>query len=147
MDSRKIVAAVLAFILAAGGVGGCSWLDAKQRQWIFQPSKEDVSQRWGVPPHYEDVWIPVGGQRLHGWWVAHPAGDKAPTLLYLHGARWNVTGAGFRIKRLAEIGFNVLAIDYRGFGQSDGEMPSEETAYEDAQAAWAWVKRRQPDAA
>lgn len=147
MRPRSLAAGVVAAALAAGSVGGCAWLDAKQREWIFQPSREDVSGRWGAAPEYEDVWIAVGGERLHGWWVAQGEHADAPTLLYLHGARWNVTGASFRIERLSEVGFKVLAIDYRGFGRSDGSLPSEQMAYEDAQAAWDWVKRKEPDPA
>jgi alpha-beta hydrolase superfamily lysophospholipase len=60
-------------------------------------------------------------------------------LLYLHGARWNVTGSAPRIRRMQQLGFSVLAIDYRGFGKSTQELPSEDMAYEDARAAWDWL--------
>jgi hypothetical protein len=49
------------------------------------------------------------------------------------------------IQRLRRIGFSVLAIDYRGFGRSDGELPSEAQAYADAQAAWDRLRRLEPD--
>jgi fermentation-respiration switch protein FrsA (DUF1100 family) len=39
----------------------------------------------------------------------------------------------------------VFAIDYRGFGKSDGDLPSEATVYEDARAGWKWVVEREPD--
>jgi len=66
-------------------------------------------------------------------------------LLYLHGARWNVAGSAGRMRRLQDMGFAVLAIDYRGFGKSNpGFLPSEDTAYEDARAAWDWVAARYP---
>ena len=42
---------------------------------------------------------------------------------------------------------SVLAIDSRGFGRSDGDLPSEQTAYEDARAGWEWLDKRQPDTA
>jgi len=38
----------------------------------------------------------------------------------------------------------VLAVDYRGFGQSSDLSPSEDTAYEDAEAAWAYLARIAP---
>jgi len=47
---------------------------------------------------------------------------------------------------LRRFGFSVFAIDYRGFGKSDGELPSEATVYEDARAAWQWLVEREPDA-
>jgi pimeloyl-ACP methyl ester carboxylesterase len=68
-------------------------------------------------------------------------------VLYLHGARWSLGGNLFRIARWQRMGFNVLAIDYRGFGRSDGELPSEAQAYADAQAAWEALRRREPDPA
>jgi alpha-beta hydrolase superfamily lysophospholipase len=81
--------------------------------------------------------------RLHALW--QPQRDpKAPVLLYLHGARRNVWGSSFRIRNMHELGFAVLAIDYRGFGRSSGALPSEQTATEDAAAAWAWLARHEP---
>ncbi|MEP6826234.1 MAG: alpha/beta fold hydrolase, partial [Ramlibacter sp.] len=65
--------------------------------------------------------------------------------LYLHGARWNVVGSAPRIRRMQELGFSVLAIDYRGFGKSTAGLPSEEMAYEDARAAWDWLAARYPE--
>jgi alpha-beta hydrolase superfamily lysophospholipase len=83
---------------------------------------------------------------IHAWWW--PAADAAaPTVLYLHGARWNLTGHLFRLEQLRAFGFSVLAIDYRGFGKSDGDLPSEATVYEDAYAAWQRMLKLQPDAA
>jgi pimeloyl-ACP methyl ester carboxylesterase len=43
------------------------------------------------------------------------------------------------------MGFAELAIDYRGFGRSDGDLPSEAQAYADAQAAWDQLRRIEPD--
>ena len=43
--------------------------------------------------------------------------------------------------KLHDEGFAVLAIDYRGFGRSEAACP-QKSAYEDADAAWAELKRR-----
>lgn len=45
---------------------------------------------------------------------------------------------------MQDLGFAVLAVDYRGFGRSSATLPSEETALEDARAAWDWIARRHP---
>jgi alpha-beta hydrolase superfamily lysophospholipase len=68
-------------------------------------------------------------------------------LLYLHGARWNVASSAGRMRRMHELGFSVLGVDYRGFGQSTDELPSEDLAHEDALQAWGWLARQQPGAA
>jgi alpha-beta hydrolase superfamily lysophospholipase len=48
------------------------------------------------------------------------------------------------MRRMQELGFAVLGIDYRGFGQSSKALPSEDMAYEDARAAWDWLAARYP---
>ncbi len=70
---------------------------------------------------------------------------EGPVLLYLHGARWNVSGSASRMRRMQELGFSVLGVDYRGFGKSSAELPSEQMAYEDARAAWDWLAQKYPN--
>ena len=134
-------------------LGGCATLNDKQGEWIFQPS--DRTWRGGLEAAQgmQDVWVEfdsaLAGKpvKLHGLWhAASPAQDrKAPVMLYLHGARWNVTGSAPRIRRMQELGFSVLAVDYRGFGKSDTTTPTESLALEDARAAWDWLATRYPD--
>lgn len=141
--------AALATVLA---LLGCATLDEKQRAWIFQPSDRSWGGSAGLAEGMQDVWVSFDSKatgqpaRLHGLWLAadKPA-PRAPVLLYLHGARWNVEGSSPRIRRMQELGFSVLAIDYRGFGKSTAGLPSEETAYEDARAAWDWLAAKYPD--
>jgi alpha-beta hydrolase superfamily lysophospholipase len=151
MTRRHLLANLACALAVSAALSGCATLDEKQRAWIFQPG----DRSWGglTSEGLEDVWIEfpsrVSGQgaRLHGLWLA--AADEAtrpdaPVLLYLHGARWNVTGSTPRIRRMQELGFSVLAIDYRGFGRSSAGLPSEATAGEDARAAWDWLAARYP---
>jgi len=65
-------------------------------------------------------------------------------MLYLHGARWNLTGSVTRIERWRRLGFCVLAVDYRGFGRSTNVSPTEENAYQDAEAAWDYLAKVAP---
>lgn len=142
--------------LAALGIGaavlasGCASLDERQREWIFQPGERTWSGGAAAAQGMEDVWIPFDSRldkapvRLHGLWLAGPRPD-APVLLYLHGARFDVRGSAPRMRRMQELGFAVLAVDYRGFGQSSKILPSEDTAYEDARAAWDWLAAKYPN--
>ena len=145
---RWLAAAMAA--LAVASAAGCAYLDTKQREWIFRAQRDlhSTPTSYGLP--FEEVWLTVAGdadgarERVHGWWIPGPDAT-APTLLYLHGARWSLSNNLFRIQRLHRMGFAVLAIDYRGFGRSDGELPSEAQAYEDAQAAWQHLRLLEPD--
>ncbi|MGV3494530.1 MAG: alpha/beta hydrolase [Ramlibacter sp.] len=146
---RRLFFATVA--LATGLTMGCATLDERQREWIFQPSDASWGASANAAEGMEDVWIAfesrVTGKetKLHGLWA--PAKNRpldGPVLLYLHGARWNVAGSAPRIRRMQQLGFSVLAIDYRGFGKSTQELPSEDMAYEDARAAWDWIAREHP---
>ena len=142
---------MLAAAAALGLASGCATLDEKQRAWIFQPSDRTWSGGLAAAQGMDDVWIPFRsaetGQpvRLHGLWLPQPRAD-APVLLYLHGARWDVRGSAPRMRRMHELGFAVLGIDYRGFGRSSAGLPSEALAGEDARAAWDWLARQRPGA-
>ncbi|MFZ3140204.1 alpha/beta hydrolase [Polaromonas sp.] len=140
-------------------LAGCATLDEQQRSWIFQPSDRSWGASAELARDMQDVWIAFDSKttgrpvRLHGLWL--PASKEqagwsgngareAPLLLYLHGARWNVEGSAPRIRRMQELGFSVLAVDYRGFGKSSSGLPSENMAYEDAHAAWNWLAAHHP---
>jgi acetyl esterase/lipase len=141
-------------ILAVCGLGsalavaGCSQLAHKERELVFRVVPGTASWYGGLPAAVVESNLAVATegntQQIHTWWWPADKPD-APALLYLHGARWNLTGQMFRIEQLHAFGFSVLAIDYRGFGKSDGDLPSEQTAYEDAQAAWKHLTRLQPN--
>lgn len=129
---------------------GCAKLQQTERELVFRIEPGTAHWFSGMPAGIEERVLhdPAFGatQNIHTWWW--PAARKdAPTLLYLHGSRWNLTGQLFRIEQLHAMGFAVLAIDYRGFGQSLGDLPSERTVYEDADIAWAHLRELQPDPA
>jgi uncharacterized protein len=128
---------------------GCASLDEKQREWIFQPSNQTWVGGAQAAEGMQEVWIehrPAGAAqpvKLHGLWLAQAKAD-APVMLYLHGSRWDVLSSAHRMRRLHALGFAVLGIDYRGFGQSTNQLPSEDSAHEDALAAWQWLAERYP---
>ena len=144
---RLAVAAAVAVALAACGTVA---LQQEESRLTFRVAHDTPRWYTGMPDRVQEFDLPVsaapGAQHIHAWWW--PAADPdAPAVLYLHGARWSLTGQLFRIEELHEFGFSVLAIDYRGFGKSDGDVPTERTAYEDAHAAWRALETRQPDPA
>jgi uncharacterized protein len=148
-------AALPLLVLSLMLVGGCAFVESKQGEWIFRPT---TSTWWGareLPPNITELNIPVpvapGGpnEDVHAWWApltdvnGRPV-ENAPVLLYLHGARWNLSGSATRIPRWNKMGFSVLAIDYRGFGKSSPRSPTEQSANEDTEAAWQYLSRLAP---
>ncbi len=146
---RSLVVRVLLGVLVVGGFAtGCATLEERERELTFRAQKADAGWYSGVPAGVEDIYLPVSAQpdaqRIHAWWWPD-ANPDAPVVYYLHGVRWNLTGNLRRIEQWRQMGFAVFAIDYRGFGKSDGDLPSEQMVYEDALAGWHWLTLRQPD--
>lgn len=135
--------------LVVGVPVGCGALQYKERELLFRIEPGTAGWYRGLPRDVQEFDIKPAdfkaGQNLHAWWWPAASRD-APSILYLHGVRWNLTGQAFRIEQLRAMGYSVLAIDYRGFGQSKGDLPSEASVYEDARAAWERFTVMQPDA-
>lgn len=81
------------------------------------------------------------GTQLHGWWLPVKAGVEVKgTVLHLHGnggnLAWHLGGSYW----LPEQGYQVLMLDYRGYGLSTGE-PSLPAVYGDIDAAFRWLQQ------
>lgn len=80
------------------------------------------------------------GAQVHGWFIKQHADDAAanrarPTLLYFHGNAGNVSNRLPYYHKLWEsLGVNIVAADYRGFGDSGDHKPSEAGLKHDALA-------------
>lgn len=151
---RRRAAWILGLALVLGFQPACTTLDERQRGWIFQPSDRTWAGGLAAAEGMSDVWIPFESHasghegekvRLHGLWLPQ-ADPRAPVMLYLHGARFDVRGSAPRMRRMHELGFAILGVDYRGFGKSSPGLPSEELAAEDVRSAWEWLARERPDA-
>ena len=70
-------------------------------------------------------------------------GGLGGVVLYLHGNASNVGANVEHAYRFHRLGLSVFVMDYRGYGKSQGDFPSESQVYEDAQLAWDYlVKQR-----
>jgi fermentation-respiration switch protein FrsA (DUF1100 family) len=147
---RRWLAWSLMIAMVVGLPVGCAALQHKERELVFRIEPGTASWFNGLPSGLQEFDLKPehlkAGENIHGWWW--PAERKnAPAILYLHGVRWNLTGQLFRIQQLRALGYSVLAIDYRGFGKSQGDLPSEASVYEDARIAWGRLQVLQPDPA
>jgi hypothetical protein len=137
-------------LLVLLGSSGCAWLSDHQRQIIYRPTSgvpaDFTGLRVGDERYVVSVPNPHGQpQHLAIWWLPHASPD-APTLLYLHGTFRNLFDNLHKIDALREAGFSVLAVDYRGWGESSPITPSEASIMADAQLAWSELAKRQPNA-
>ncbi|MCD6423387.1 MAG: alpha/beta hydrolase [Elusimicrobia bacterium] len=109
-----------------------------QRNFIYQPSKKISKTPEDIGLKYENVFFETSdGVKLNGWYLC-PLKPRGETILFCHGNAENLSHYLDEIKQFYDIGFCVLAFDYRGFGLSEGEI-SEEGTYIDADAAWNYL--------
>jgi fermentation-respiration switch protein FrsA (DUF1100 family) len=128
---RALSAAALACVMLA------VVLSALENSLIYFPTRGGRVTATG-----QDVWLRADdGVKLHAFYSDPPGAEV--TLLYLHGNAGNVADRSFIVEFFSELPARVLALDYRGYGLSEGE-PSETGLYADARAAYAWLAARTP---
>ena len=110
-----------------------------ESHFVFFPNypsrqREDWKPKW-FP--VEDAWLTAAdGTRLHSWWIPN---DKANlTFVAFHGNAGGVADRAEVYQFLRETPANVLAVEYRGYGRSEGK-PSEAGIYQDAEAAYQYL--------
>jgi len=89
----------------------------------------------GLP--FQDVWLQTAdGIKLHAWWIPN---DQAKfTFIAFHGNAGNMAGRADIYEFLHQLPANVLAVEYRGYGRSQGN-PKEAGIYRDAEAGFQYL--------
>ncbi len=125
---------IILFVVLVTGKLVVLWLEQKM---LYYPGKALDATPESLRLAYEDVYINTqDGQKLHGWWVASK--PQAFTVLYFHGNAGNISHRLHRTQFFRDLGWNLLIVDYRGYGKSTGR-PREKGLYLDALAAYAFL--------
>lgn len=131
MDVKGLLIAALLFLAALAWFGNRS---------IYFPMKYPEGD-WNQGA--TDFWIETQDKvRIHGW---YSAASSNRVVLFLHGNAGNVTHRTYKMERLNAAGLNVLVIDWRGYGRSEG-WPTEAGLRKDARAAYERLKEKGFDA-
>jgi uncharacterized protein len=138
---KRLKRMIWQIIIAIGGVYILlvALLFLFQGSLVYRPTRQFAATPDQVGMQYEDVSIQTSdGVKLHGWFL--PAESEKGTVLMFHGNGGNISHRLETIAIFHRLGYNVMIIDYRGYGQSQGS-PSEQGTYRDAEAAWAHLTR------
>ncbi|MGF1539815.1 MAG: alpha/beta hydrolase [Pleurocapsa sp.] len=136
---KKLCLIILGFSLTLY-IAICLLLRWQQTSLIFFPHRliRSTPQKYNLD--YQDVWLNVDQEKIHGWWLPSSK-QSAPVLLYFHG---NASNNGDLIDLAAilhDLGVSILLIDYRGYGKSSPTFPNESRVYQDALAAWQYLTK------
>lgn len=120
-----------------------SFLYSVQKKLIFLPDNlaKDHTFHFDIP--FEEFNLRhENGEEVNTLYF--PNEDAKALILYFHGNSKNLQHWGKYLPDLVNRGYDVLAIDYRGYGKSDGKV-SEIGMYEDADLLYRWAKKHHPN--
>lgn len=103
-----------------------------QRKLLYFPDTNiQPPQYYGLEDYSDRAAFSQDGLRIQFWYKE--AKPHYPTIVYFHGNAANLGNRAQSYKSFSDLGFGILALSYRGYGNSQGS-PSEEGLYEDARA-------------
>ena len=129
---------ISAVSLIALYLGALLLLYLVQRRLEYFPSSETRTPAEAGLPAAETLSLKTAdGETLEAWHVAAKPGK--PTILYFHGNGGRLYFYARRFERIVEAGNGLLAISYRGYGNSTG-TPTEPGLREDADTAYRYLE-------
>jgi uncharacterized protein len=156
-NSARPVIGVLVAVILCSQLSGCAWLDQRLRQATFRPTKASEIDLQRLPseaqvylvaakPSKDEPNKPTSKEENLSFLYFPAKQLDAPTVLYLHGVFRNALQNQPKIQAIQQAGFNVLALDYRGWGLSSYVVPSEESVMADASVGLNELIKREPRA-
>jgi uncharacterized protein len=137
----KALGVVIALAVACAYLAVCGLFSYGQWQLVLQPSRTVARTPPDIGLTATEVHFGVdasGQPQLDGWWI--PGDSLAyPTVLMLHNGQGSLSDALPDARLLHDAQLNVLLFDYRGFGRSSGQHPTEAWMEDDAESALRYL--------
>lgn len=128
-------------ILAIGLLGGyfvsCLILYLAQEQLLFHPTILAHDFAYSFTQHFSEVFLPVDGANLALVHFTQP--NPKGVILYLHGNADTLQHADVFAERFIHRGYDVVLMDYRGYGKSTGSITNEDNLHQDVQAVYTYL--------
>ena len=119
----------------------CLVLYFTQERLIFYPEKLEKDYTFRFGQEFEELTFKTGdGVQLHG--LLFPAEKSKGLVFYLHGNAGSLRSWGDVAQVYTDLDYDVLLLDYRGFGKSEGAIHSETQLFADNQLVYDEMKKR-----
>jgi uncharacterized protein len=110
-----------------------------QEKLIFFPNKLPENFKFQFRGYYEEKWIATSDkQKLNALLFKTP--DSKGVILYLHGNAGALDGWGEIAPYYIQFGYDIMIVDYRGYGKSSGKIYSEAQMFDDIQRVYNVLK-------
>lgn len=135
MDRLKKTLLWVSVPLLIGYIIICSFLYFIQENIIFQPHKLAIDYQYQFDNSFDEINIPTkDGQSLN---ALHFYADSAKGLvLFFHGNGGALDSWGNVNEIYTNLNYDVLLVDYKGYGKNKGEYKSQAELFGDMQAVY-----------
>ena len=135
---KALLASTLLLAILASSMGLREWLLSSI---LYHPDNDFFFTPEDLEIDAEELRIATeDGIRIQAYWLPFQQTDRS--LLFLHGNAGNASHRLYNADMLRKMGANVLLLEYRGYGRSEGSV-SESGLYADARAGIEYlVKQR-----
>jgi len=141
---RRILKLLLRFIIIVLilGISGYFYVYLKQEEFFFQPKILAKDYQYKFDTKFEEYDIEVKPEiKLNA--LLFKAKDSAKGLiLYFHGNAGALHEWGLRAPLYTNNNYDILMVDYRGYGKSNGFYSEESQIYNDAQKVYDFAKSK-----
>ncbi|MBL0421514.1 alpha/beta fold hydrolase [Ramlibacter sp. AW1] len=119
---------------AAAYMAALAWLWMRQERLLFEPAWLASDQPVSDEADVREFMVDVPGARLSVAQLKLP--DPRGVVFYLHGNSGNLRKWFVQLDVFREMNFDVVMMDYRGYGKSSGQIESESQLRADVRAVW-----------
>lgn len=108
----------------------CALAYMLQERLIFLPDRINADYRFPFPQPFREIFLKASDDKLlHGLYFATT--ESKGVILYLHGNAGALDSWGSVASTYLSLGYDVMVVDYRGYGKSQGTIASESQLLED----------------
>ncbi len=113
--------AILVLLLSTVPITGCSDL-------LFFPSNNVYTEPQQHGYHYQNLYIEASdGILLNAWLMPRRSDERKGAIIYFHGNAQNISSHVVQVIWLLDEGYDVMLVDYRGYGASQGTVDLDST--------------------
>lgn len=119
----------------------CVLLFFFQEKIIFFPQKLSKDYKFNFPQKFEEINIKTrDGVLLNN--ILFRSDSSKGVIFYLHGNAGSLSSWGEIAKTYTDLNYDVLMLDYRGFGKSEGSISGQRQFLDDIQTAYDYLKEK-----
>jgi len=138
-NKKRIIGFFL--IISSLYVISMAFLYFNQEKFYFHPKTLATNYQYHFDTEFEEINIPVDKKNTINSLLFKSENSKG-VILYLHGNAGALHDWGMRAPLYTSNNYDILFVDYRGFGKNKNQLESEEMLHSDIQHAYDFLKTK-----